>query len=64
MRGHRQAADLEQSLRAMVTLAAAATKDPGLAALLRAIRVQRESLIVRVHAIARPEAFAKLYPGN
>lgn len=56
-----KAAELEQSLRAMQTLAAAGTRDPDLAALLRSIRVQRESLIVRVHAIAKPEAFAKVY---
>jgi hypothetical protein len=54
-----QALQLEESLRAMLTLGAAGTKDAELAALLRDVRIQRENMLVRVNVIASPDSLAK-----
>jgi hypothetical protein len=52
----------EQSLRALVTLAAAATaRQPDLAAMLRSVSVTRDDRIVRVNGAASPEALLKLF---
>ena len=56
-----RASELEQSLRAMATLAAAGTRDAELAGLLGSLRIDRESLIVRIHGMAQPGAFQKLF---
>jgi len=54
-----KALQLEQSLRAMVTLASAGTKDPAISTLLQEVRVQRENILVRVRTVGSVEAFAK-----
>lgn len=56
-----KALQLEQSLRALVTLAIAGSKDPSVSALLQEVRIQRENILVRVHTVASPEAFAKAF---
>jgi hypothetical protein len=56
-----KALQLEQSLRAMVTLAIAGSKDPSISALLQEVRIERENILVRVHTVASAEAFAKAF---
>jgi hypothetical protein len=51
----------EQSLRAIMTLAAAATaRQPEIAALLRSVHINREDRIVKANVTTRPEALANL----
>jgi len=54
------ARELEQSLRGMLTLAAAGTHDPDLESLVRSIQTTRENIVVRVRGIASPDRLAKL----
>ncbi|MBS1858799.1 MAG: hypothetical protein JST11_25735 [Acidobacteria bacterium] len=54
-----RAQDLEQSLRAAVTLAASATRDPALAGILKSVRIARESRIVRTYAVGAADTFTK-----
>jgi predicted small lipoprotein YifL len=54
------AQDLEESLRAAVTLAASAARDPALAAMLKSARIARESRAVRTYVVGAPDVFAKL----
>lgn len=54
-----QALHLEQSLRAVLTLAAAGTKDPQLAQMLRGVRLTRENILVRVRLMANLAALTK-----
>jgi hypothetical protein len=56
-----EAQELEQSFRAMVTLAASATKDAAAADVLRGMRIERESMIVRLHLVTRPEMLLRLF---
>lgn len=56
-----KALQLEESLRGMVTLAAAGTKDPQLAQMLRDIRVTRENILVRAGVVAKADAIAKAF---
>jgi len=58
-----QALQLEESLRAMVTLAASGTKDPQLAQMLRDVRVTRENIMIRVRLYTKPEPIAKAFGG-
>src|SRR5947208_509115 len=51
----------EESLRAIVTLAAAASaRQPDIATVLQAIRIHRDDRTVHAKVIATPEALAKL----
>jgi hypothetical protein len=54
--GPDRAQHLEESVRALVTLSAAATRAPGTAALLKSIHVDRDGSIVHVHFEANPSA--------
>lgn len=57
-----RARTLEESMRAMMTLGAAAgTRDSEIAKLLRSVRITRESATVRTQAIGSAEAFRKLF---
>jgi hypothetical protein len=58
-----QALQLEESLRAMLTLAAAGTKDAQLAEMLRDIKVTRENILIRVRVIANPATIGKAFGG-
>jgi hypothetical protein len=58
-----QALQLEESLRAMLTLATAGTKDAQLAQMLRDVRVTRENIMIRVRLVTKPEAIAKAFGG-
>jgi hypothetical protein len=59
-----KALQLEESLRAMLTLAAAGTKDAQLAQLLRDIRVTRENILIRARVVAKPDAIAKAFAAH
>jgi hypothetical protein len=53
--------DFEESLRAILSLAAAANaRQPDLAALIRSIRISRQDRMVRVALSAGPDAVARL----
>jgi hypothetical protein len=56
-----KALQLEESLRAMLTLAAAGTKDAELAQTLRDIRVTRENILIRARVVAKPEMITKAF---
>jgi hypothetical protein len=56
-----EARELEQSFRALVTVSASASKDPSVTEALRAMRIARESMIVHVHVLARPDVIAKTF---
>ena len=59
-----QALQLEESLRAMLTLAAAGAKDAPVAQMLRDIRVTRENILIRVRLVAKPAALSKALGGE
>ena len=55
------ARQLEQSARGALTLATGTVRDPEAVALLRKVRLGRESLMVRLQAMAPVDLLAKLY---
>jgi hypothetical protein len=58
--GPGRAQHLEESVRALVTLSAAATHDAALAALLQSTKLARDGSVVRIHFEANPSAFGQL----
>jgi hypothetical protein len=59
-----QALQLEESLRAMLTLAAAGAKEAPVAQMLRDTRVTRENILIRVRLVAKPAALSKALGGE
>jgi hypothetical protein len=59
--GSDRAQHLEESVRALVTLTAAATRAPGMAALLKSIHVDRDGSVVHVHFEANSSAPGELW---
>jgi hypothetical protein len=55
-----EAVQLEESLRALLTLAKAGNRDPDLAAMLQELRTTRENWIVRTNTILTPETLTKV----
>jgi hypothetical protein len=55
-----EAVQLEESLRALLTLAKAGNRDADLAAMLQELRTSRENWIVRMNTILTPETLTKV----
>jgi hypothetical protein len=56
-----KAQEMEQSLRAMVTVLAGAARDADVAATLSAMRISRESMLVRVFVPTKPDVIQKAF---